>query len=351
MAKAQTELAPELLAQINEDNTGQLPEDWQFAHGIDDISGVEHTFKIENYGVIQTHTARMEDGSEYRLNFGRPRHSKQKLDQLSLKTTAFLTKDDEGFNRHHQIREVKAGLPSLLISRELKWQEDLSQPRTAHNLLLIGKNILESNDSLDQNNIQARGISRGGMIALGVCALSQMEEKYKTNVFYFSATAPCYPRPIQITPKYLKMPLYEVTSLMYHLGKLPLNVLSHYPRSVDTNAKFAFLDARALVNGDAGKFVNYLSKDPNKTRGYVLGYPDDIMGMGEIWEQDFEGYDNVVVDVDADKLPKVFDGHLRAVSHHDLSDAMARQKRLIKEYKKTNGNLDTIDYQFVSLGK
>lgn len=328
-----------------------LPKEWQFDHGIADFSEIEAVHKVRYHGTIESRTFWMEDGSEYHVHEARPFTSKQKLSQASIKTTAFLTRDDQGFNRHHQIKELESGLPTILISREYEWQDPLSQARTAHNMLKIGKFIVGEDDSLDDKNVQLRGISRGGMLALVATALAQQNTDYGLDSFYFSSTAPCFPRPLKLDRKYIKMPLYEASSLMYHMAKMPLNTLTHYPRTVDTNTRFAISDARALVNGDAGRALKHMSPNPNVTRGYVLGYPDDVMGMGQVWEEDFSGFPDVTVDLDADKLMKVFNGHLRAVSHDDLSDAMERQMRLVEESKRTNGNLANIDYQYVSLGK
>lgn len=326
-----------------------LPEQWQFDHGIKAVTTPKVTHKISHRGVIETQNIFMEDGSMYRVHESKPLPSKLKFPQTSLKTTAFLTKDNEGFNRHHQIKELEAGLSTVLVSREYKWEGKLSQARTAHNMLQIGRYILDQNDDLDPANIQVRGISRGGMIALGAAALTQNSEKYGLNTFYFSSTAPCYPRPLKADYHYLKMPLFEVTSLLYHVGKMPLTALTHYPRTLDTNSKFTLLDAMALINGDAGKFTQYMDRE--RTHGYILGYPDDVMGMGKIWQKDFAEFKGVTVDLDTEKLSHLFNGHLRVLSPHDMTDSLKRQLRLAKEHKVHACNLDAIDYNYVSTGK
>ncbi len=326
-----------------------LPDKWIFEHDIADSSEVKEIRKIPYKGTIESRTIVMEDSSVYRVQEGKPFIRNLKIPQSSVKTTAFLTKDNEGFNYHHQIKELEAGFSTVLISRELDWTGTLSQARTAHNILKIGKFMVGENDSLDPHNIQARGISRGGMLALGITALAQNRPDYDLDVFYFSATAPCYPRPFRLNHRYLRMPVLEATSLLYHISQLPLNVLSRYPKTIDADPKFAALDALALMNGDAGKFVSHM--DPARTNGYVLGYPDDIMGMGEIWKKDFANFDRVMVDLDTDKLSRLFNGHLRAVSHHDMSDALKRQLRLAEEHKTHQGNLDAIDYNYISMGQ
>ncbi len=325
-----------------------LPDKWKFDHDIRDVEAPNVSYRDRSLGVIQSCGVEMEDGSRYKVHEVKPSWHKQQIDLQSLKTTAFITNDDKGYNRHHQIKELESGIPSILVSRELSWETPLSQPRTSHNILKIGKYLVEQNDMVDQKNIQARGISRGAMLALGMTALSQSDRDYGLNVFYFSATAPCYPRAFKPSAKYLTMPILEAGSLAYHLAKMPLRALMHYPQTVDTNLRFATENAVALTNGDAGKFVDFM--DPKTTKGYVLGYPDDVMGMGHIWEKDFKKFDNVDVELDSNILARLFNGHLRVVSHGDMSDAITRQLRLAKEIKDNGNNLDGVDFQYVNLG-
>lgn len=325
---------------------GSFPDRWKFNHEINDVADPTISYKIPRVGCIETRKFYMEDGSVYRAHETKPVFSKQIIDQTSLKTTAFITRDDEGYNRHHQIKELESGLPTILISRELKWNKKLSQARSAHNILKIGKYLIEQNDSLDQENVQARGISRGAMIGLGVVALSQNIKEYGLNPFYFSATAPCFPRKFRPSTRYATMPLLEVSSLSYHLRNMPLKALTHYPGSIDTDLNFAMQNSVALTNGDAGKFVKQMH--PDLTAGYLLGYPDDVMGMGNVWEKDFKDFNNVSIDLDKNMLSRLFNGHLRVVSHGDMSNAVNRQIRLAEEIKNNRGNLKNIDFDYVS---
>ncbi len=325
-----------------------IPDSFIYDHGIAVVGAITNEQQIHNYGHIQSRDVLMQDGSAYRVHEGLPKHSKIKLPFASLKTTAFLTKDDRGFNRHHQIKEVEAGIPTILISRELSWEKPLSQARTTHNMLKISKFILEQNDSLDSNNIQARGISRGGMLAINATAMTQNNPEYGMNFFYFSATAPCFPRPLKLSTEYLKMPLSEGGSLLYHISKMPLNTLLHYPKTIDANPSFALQDALTLINGDTGKFAKQLK--PEKTHGYILVFSEDIMSMGKVWQEDFKHFKDVKVDIDSNNISNLYNGHLRVISRQDMSNAIKRQLRLAEEYNNSGGNLESIDYHYVNNG-
>ncbi|OGL31089.1 hypothetical protein A3F37_04430 [Candidatus Saccharibacteria bacterium RIFCSPHIGHO2_12_FULL_41_12] len=328
-----------------------LPKQWLFNHGIAAVSEVKEIHRSPHRGVIDSRIITMEDGSVYETREGKPFLRSLKLPQTSLETTAYATRMD-GFNLHRLIKKLEMGLSTVSVSRPLKWEGELSQARTAHNVLTIGRYMVSRNDLLDPINVQPRGISRGGMNALVATALAQQRpEQYGLNPFYFSATAPCYPRPIELKLKdVVKMSLYEAASLTYHLAQMPIKALSHYPNSIDYDLRFLVPEAVSLVNGDAGKARNYMSKDPRATRGYILGFYDDVMGMGETWQKDFTNFDGVSVEITNNKLLRIFNGHLRVVSPSDLSSAMERQLRLAEEYKTHGGNLDAIDYNYVSLG-
>lgn len=324
-----------------------LPSDWQFEHGIADIS-MESTEPVKHLGAITVWQVIMEDGSVYKVYDGCP--SIQRADTAQVKTTPYQTRADRGLNRHHQIKDMELGFRALLISRELEWQGDLSQARTAHNMLLIAKALLEEDGSVDPVNMEFGGISRSAMEALGAKALSALNPDYGINVFYFSAIAPCFPRPYTFNlGKLAKAPAQETVSLLYHLGRLPVGLLLRYPGTLDPNLAFGFAAAKALTNGEAGEFVPHIPKSPIKTQGYVRAYPEDLMGMGKTWQADFEDHAGVVVDLAQPQLGGLASGHLQVISRSDLQEDIERHKRLRDELKRVGSDTTQVDYQYVNL--
>lgn len=329
-----------------------LPKEWRFNHGIADFTEPEVIYSIPRRGYIESQIITMEDGSVHEVQETKPFIRSLKMPLASLETTPYAITMN-GFNFHRLIKKLEMGQSTISVSRPLEWEKGLSQAKTAHNVLTIGKFIILKNDLLDPENVQPRGISRGGMNALLVTALAQQRPiYYELNPFYFSSTAPCYPRPLEIVPEdIIKMPFIEGASLVYHLIQMPVKTLSHYPNSIDHDLRFLIPEARSLVNGDAGKARKYISKDPGVTNGYIQGFYDDVMGMGEIWQKDYKKFAGVVVEITNSRLLRIFNGHLSLVSPGDLSNAMDRQKRLAQEYKDHAGDLKAIDYNYVSLGR
>lgn len=326
-----------------------LPESWQFSHGLEYISDPIAIERIKHIGVITTSYALLEDGSLYRIQDGVPSH--QRFDQADIKTTPYLTRDDNGLNRHHQIKDLELGQRTLLISREQMWKGKLSQARTAHNMLVIAKEILGQTGDVDPVNMEARGISRAAMLAILAKALSQNNPDYDVNIFYFNATAPCYPRRISFSPEYLTMAAGEMASLAYHLGRLPAKLLVRYPKSLDLDPSYTIPAAPMLSNGQVGLAKHYLDRDPRLTQGYIQAYPDDVMGMGRIWREDYRDFPGVTVNIEHQGLFSMLrNGHLRVLSSSDLRRDLDRQERLGEETRRVQDVRD-IDFQYVNSGE
>lgn len=338
--------APYLQAEPQNDDGLQLPSEWQFEHGIEYITDPQVT-PIKHVGSISTHLVMMGDRSLYRVHDGRPYH--QAIPTADVETTPYSIQDDRGIIRHRQEENIAAGFRSVVISRERQWHGDLSQARTAHNMLRIAREVVQRDRGVtDPTNMQFGGISRSGMQAIAAKALSSMDPSYGVNVFYFDSIAPCFPRMFQLKLAHLGQPANESLSLLYHMARLPLGVRIRYSRSIDPDPRHGLASALALTNGDSGRFVDYIPTSPQSTHGHILAYAGDTWGMGEIWRSDFENHSGVQVELERGRLFGLFDGHLRAVSGDDFQDDLARQRRLREESQRTGSNIDNMDFSYVN---
>jgi hypothetical protein len=336
--EAQTNFAPTPAQAV-------LPPEWQFNHGIVDVSTPEIQ-KLHAHGQylgeVATSLVLMEDGSKYAVRDGKPRN--QAVDTAIVKSTAYMTHYDKGMNPHHQQTDMEQGFRSILVSRELAWEGPLHQARTAYNMARITKAIIEQDGDVDPMHIETSGISRAAMLAIGMKALTASNPELGLDVIYFNATGPCFPEPLKLGAKDLMHPLRECASMGYHFAKLPGNLLRKYPGTPDLDPDAAIAGYKMLTTGEAGRFVDYI---PKESHGYVYGYRHDAMGMGKVWEQKFAEHPGVDVETVGGPLGILTNGHLRIISHFDHNNYAARQERLRDELQAA-ASYEDVDYQYVS---
>lgn len=296
-----------------------------FTHEVCLLEPVADTTFFKGAGEVTRYRVRLEDESEHLVDIGEP--SQQISPVAEVSTTAYTTGLD-GFNLHHLLRSMKQGFPVIKISAERHWQGELSQARTAYNMLKIAQVFEEENPNVISNKSVLTGVSRAAMIALGMRALAASQSH---EIPYMNLIAPCYPRPATIGLPTLLQPGKEIISLGRHLTTLPLRLLVKYPSSIDISPEGLRYHPRAipmLTSGEAGTFKDYIPRD---ARGFMTTYNDDLMGMGRVWQEDYENHPFIEVVDGSGKGWLALNNHLRCISYGDLMLFSARQARLGKE--------------------
>lgn len=313
-----------------------LPARWLYDHGVIELEPIAKPAAYKGKGEVTRMRAILEDRSEYLVNVGRPLHQISPVAELS--TTAYLT-GLEGFNFHHLLRSMEHGFYTIKVSAERQWQGNLSLARTAHNMMEIAKAFESQQSDILPNVSVLSGVSRAAMVALFVRALATPHGRAIPSM---DLVAPCYPRPAAIEARTLQQPGKEAVSLVRHMLGLPLKAMIAYPKSFDTSREGLRYHAQAiptLTDGEVGRCKDFIPVD---ARGTITTYSDDLMGMGNVWKEDYKHHTGVdIIDASGNGL-LAFNHHLRCINHADSRVAVGRQKTLAHELGKQFVTASTI---------
>ncbi len=334
-------------AQGSDQQLPPYPEPWlALDNYVVDIQSTSKPKYFKDRGITNRYTVDMSDGSRYKMNIGLPKHQISPI--VDASTTPYTT-GLNGVNFHHLLKGMEHGFVTIKISAERQWEGKLTQVRTAHNQLRIISAVTSDEDLTPGTNQDASiytGVSRGGMLALGMRALAELDNHF---VPYMNLTVPCYPRRATISSETLEQPIKEGAALVRHLGSLPLRLLLKYRSSTDFSKEglqYTVASIPMLTSGETGSFVPFIPKDAH---GYITTYNDDLMCMGDVWQKDFEGHLDIHI-VDASGTDRgAYNAHLRCINYEDFLDFSGRQQRLASELGRTIKPSE-IDYDFITWG-
>lgn len=213
-------------------------------------------------------------------------------------TTAWTT-SNRGHNEHTARRLVRGGSPVIVQGAEGSYRPPISErkipnrsislARSAGALLTMSEFIAsEHGGIIDAEKRILIGESRGGMVGMGVLALS---EYFNQNVVYADLTAPCFPRKMEREDirRFSEQFINEPKTFLRLAGKIALRQLIHYPSTIDLHPYSIAHQAGigpALFSGEAGGLARLVDGNPIV---HITCFDDDFASMPDEWRAIFNG--------------------------------------------------------------
>lgn len=282
---------------------------------------------IEGIGTLQRIGFVTRRGYAYSALIGTPETPESTVPVIG---TSAWTTSTEGHNEHTVRNFMRAGNYVFFVGGEGSYEPDVkptpngpitladSAAATLNFTHHTARELIAEGHDVDPDKRLVIGESRGGMVGMGILALS---EEFGQEIVAADFAAPCLPRKLKAgdVKNLFGQIKKEPGELVRLAGKLTLSRLIHYPGTIDLSpysVKHQLAIGFALFSGEAGALARHIDKD---ALIHITVFASDIASMHDDWAEIFKNHKNV-------RITPLPGSHMTIMDLETLRFTIARNK-------------------------
>ena len=254
------------------------------------IKSMQVTYEDETPdAVIHERRVVMANGTRYKMAEVMPK--RPKVDIVNLRTPAWTTSWNKGYERHYALEMAKIGVANICVSPQQNFLKIGNMTESAHDYVEAALTSAYEHD-MDTEHLTAGGSSRGAMYSK---AIARVSPEHGAETDSIDSLAACMPGGLLFN----QMPL-AFSKLSHEPGRL-LQIIMHDPfgytrvlaNTITTDASEMYQHGKeivALVDASTGKNA---AEMPLTTAGFVHQFSSDGLAFHEGWPAVLDPFTNI----------------------------------------------------------
>ena len=239
--------------------------------------------------IIHERRVIMADGTRYKMAEVMPK--RPKVDVINLRTPAWTTSWNKGYERHYALEMAKIGVANICVSPQQYLLKIGNMTNNAHDYVEAALVSAYEHD-MDTEHLTAGGSSRGGMFSK---AIARVSPDHGAETESIDSLGACMPNGIILEemPRALGKLSHEPGRLLQIIMHDPLGYTRVLASTITTDAVEMYQHGKeivSLVDGSTGKNTDGM---PLTTAGFVQQFTSDGLAFHESWPKRLDPFPHI----------------------------------------------------------